>query len=191
MITHAEELDDATLVAAVGSRDEIALQEIYRRHGQALYGLACRVLHQPQLAEDVVQEVFLRLWNEPQRFDASRGALRSFLYREVQSRSVERIRSEEARRRREQRHEREIVLDDYDLEHEAWRLIRAERVKEALGELSDAERESIYLAYFGGHTYREVATLLGLSEGTVKSRIRLGLQKLAGKLEAFGVGERR
>ena len=185
-----QQLDDATLVAAVGESDQLALKELYRRHGPAVYGLARRVVVDADRAEEVVQEVFLRLWNEPERFDPTRGALRSFLYRQAHSRSVERIRSEEARRRREERHDREQLHPAYDVEIEAWELIRSELVKDALDTLADGEREAITLAYFGGRTYREVAVLLDLPEGTVKSRIRLGLNKLADQLEAAGLGAR-
>jgi len=185
-----KDLDDASLVAAVARSDELALQELYQRHGAAVYGLARRVLVDPDRAEEVVQEVFLRLWNEPERFDPTRGQLRSFLNRQAHSRAVERVRSEEARRRREERHDRENVGPAYDVEIEAWELIRSELVKEALDELSDAERQAITLAYFGGHTYRDVAVMLDLPEGTIKSRIRLGLGKLADKLDATGPGAR-
>jgi RNA polymerase sigma-70 factor (ECF subfamily) len=185
-----KDLDDASLVAAVARSDELALQELYQRHGAAVYGLARRVLVDPDRAEEVVQEVFLRLWNEPERFDPARGQLRSFLNRQAHSRAVERVRSEEARRRREERHDRENVAPAYDVEIEAWELIRSELVKEALDELSEAERQAITLAYFGGHTYRDVAVMLDLPEGTIKSRIRLGLGKLADKLDATGLGAR-
>jgi RNA polymerase sigma-70 factor (ECF subfamily) len=186
-----QDLDDATLVTAVGESDQLALKELYRRHGPALQGLARRVLVDADRADDVVQEVFLRLWNEPERFDPARGALRSYLYRQTHSRAVERMRSEEARRRREDRHDREKAEATYDVEVEAWALIRSELVKEALAQLAEGERDAITLAYFGGHTYREVATMLDLPEGTVKSRIRLGLNKLADRLEAAGLGAHR
>jgi RNA polymerase sigma-70 factor (ECF subfamily) len=186
-----QDLDDATLVTAVGESDQLALKELYRRHGPALQGLARRVLVDADRADDVVQEVFLRLWNEPERFDPARGALRSYLYRQTHSRAVERVRSEEARRRREERHDREKAEAAYDVEVEAWALIRSELVKEALAQLAEGERDAITLAYFGGHTYREVATMLDLPEGTVKSRIRLGLNKLADRLEATGLGAHR
>ncbi len=172
-------LTDAELIAAVAARDQLALATVYDRHGPTVYSLACRIVSTPQIAEEIVQEVFLRLWNEPHRFDPTRGALRSFLYREAHSRSIERIRSEQARCRREERVDREEARPDLDVAQDAWHHIRRERIATALLELSVGEREAIDLAYFGGHTYREVAVMLGIAEGTVKSRIRLGLQKLA------------
>lgn len=178
---------DAQLVAALERRDQRALEELYQRYVPVVLGLARRVLNDQSMAEEVVQEVFLRLWNEPRRFDATRGTLKGFLARQAHSRSVDRIRSEEARRRREERYERESVAVAPVPDQEVWGNVRAEGLREALGRLSEGEREAIALAYFGGHSYREVATRLQLPEGTIKSRIRLGLGKLSTSLEAMGL----
>jgi RNA polymerase sigma-70 factor, ECF subfamily len=182
-----EDLDDAELVRVILDGDARALEEVYARHGAAVYGLARRVLADNERAEDVVQEVFLRLWNQPERFDPQRGALRSFLNRETHSRAIERRRSDSARYAREERHDRERVEPAYDLEAAALDTIRSESMRSAIAELSDGERAAIAMAYFGGRTYREVAIELGQPEGTIRSRIRLGLNKLAGKLEASGM----
>jgi len=181
------ELDDVRLVDAVRAGDQQALAEIYRRHGDGVFGLTRRVLADGAMAEEVTQEVFLRLWDEPQRFDPDRGALRSFLLRQAHSRAVERVRSEEARRRREDRVDRESVPPPADVEQQAMAGLSSTAVSEALAGLSDVEREAIVLAYFGGYSYREVAARLDLPEGTVKSRIRLGLAKLADRLDASGL----
>jgi RNA polymerase sigma-70 factor (ECF subfamily) len=183
-----DELDDARLVAAVAQRHQEALAEIYRRHGDSVFALIRRVMADRSIAEEITQEVFLRLWNEPERYDADRGALRSFLYRQGHSRAVERIRSEEARRRREARVDREAVPVAPDVEAQALQGLGSRAVADALADLSEAERQAIVLAYFGGLSYREVAVRLDLPEGTVKSRIRLGLAKLADTLEASGLG---
>jgi RNA polymerase sigma-70 factor (ECF subfamily) len=183
-----DELDDERLVHSVARRDQDALAEVYRRHGDGVFALVTRVLQDRAMAEEVTQEVFLRLWNEPDRFDPQRGALRSFLLRQAHSRAVERIRAEEARRRREDRVDREAVLVGPDVEQQALAGLGSAAVAEALASLSSGEREAIVLAYFGGHSYREVAMRLDLPEGTVKSRIRLGLAKLADRLEASGLG---
>ena len=103
-------------------------------------------------------------------------------------RSVDLLRSETSRRRREERDARRTAEEGYDLEHEVVDLAVAERVKEALTTLPDVEREAIALAYFGGHTYREVADLLDQPEGTVKSRIRTGLRRLHRELVGAGIG---
>jgi RNA polymerase sigma-70 factor (ECF subfamily) len=182
------QVSDATLVVAIGRWRQDALAEAYRRHGGAVFGLAQRVVGDRTLAEEVVQEVFLRLWDKPDRFDADRGSLRSFLLAQCHGRSVDLIRSESARRNREQREHRSRAEAGYDLEHEVWDLAVGEHVREALEELPIEERRAIELAYFGGHSYREVALMLDQPEGTVKSRIRSGLQRMRGGLSKAGVG---
>lgn len=187
-IEQLHEASDTSLVVSIGRYHEDALAEVYRRHAGAVFALARRLLADRTLAEEIVQEVFLRLWNDPDRFDPDRGSLRSYLLAQCHGRSVDLIRSESSRRRRE---EKELTLAaeaGYDLEHEVWDMAVADRVKVTLQTLPDGEREAILLAYFGGHTYREVADLLGTPEGTVKSRIRSGLKKMRGELTGIGIG---
>jgi len=179
---------DATLVVAIGRWRQDALAEAYRRHAGAVFGLAQRVVNDRTLAEEVVQEVFLRLWDTPDRFDPDRGSLRSYLLAQCHGRAVDLVRSEQSRRNREEKEHRQRAEAGYDLEHEVWDLAVAEHVRDALRELPDDERRAIELAYFGGHTYREVADLLDQPEGTVKSRIRSGLRRLRGGLSHAGVG---
>lgn len=181
------DLDDAALVAAIADGDQRALAELYRRHSAAVYGLALRVLHRADVAQEIVQEVMVAIWERPDRYDAGRGALRPFMLRMAHGRAVDRLRADARRSRREDVHERDRP-ETGDLDREIWELLRADAVREAVGELTDGERRAIELAYFGGHTYREVASLLGEAEGTVKSRIRTGLRRLADRLEAAGLG---
>jgi RNA polymerase sigma-70 factor (ECF subfamily) len=153
------------------------------------------VLRSTELAEEVMQEVFARLWRQPDRFDPERGSLKSFLFCEAHGRAVDQWRSDTARRRREERALGGVGPDDVDvhgsdIEREVWDHVQAEKVREVLDGLPDTEREAILLAYFGGHTYREVATLMDQPEGTVKSRIRSGLRRLADALENAGYGAR-
>lgn len=178
---------DANLMVAIGRFRPEALEEAYRRHAGAAFGLAQRIVNDRTLAEEVVQEVFLRLWNDPERFDPARGALRSYVLAQVHGRSVDLVRAESARRAREVRDARRTVTVDHDLEREVWELTLHEQVRDALTELNDGERSAIELAYFGGHTYREVADLLGEPEGTVKSRIRSGLGRLRDSLKGSGL----
>ena len=179
---------DAVLVIAVSRYQEEALAEAYRRHAGAVYGLARRLLANPPMAEEVVQEVFLRLWNQPDRFDPQRGSLRSYLLAQCHGRSVDLLRSETSRRGREERDSRRTAEAGYDLEHEVVDLNVAEGVRAAMAQLAEGERRAIELAYLGGHTYREVARLLDEPEGTVKSRIRSGLKKLRVELIDAGIG---
>jgi RNA polymerase sigma-70 factor, ECF subfamily len=169
---------DSALVVAIGRWHEDALAEVFRRHAGAVFALARRVLGDGGRAEDIVQEIFVRLWNEPERFDSERGSLRSFLLAQTHGRAVDLLRSDSARRNREDREARAAAEAGYDLEREVWDMAVADRVREAVGTLPQDERRAIELAYFGGRTYREVATELGTPEGTIKSRIRAGLQRM-------------
>jgi RNA polymerase sigma-70 factor, ECF subfamily len=175
---------DAALVVAIGRYHEPALAETYRRHGGAVRGLAQRVVGSDFLADEVTQDVFLRLWREPEQFDATRSGLRTYLVAIAHHRAVDLVRSESARAAREQRSASPSDTTDYDVEHLAWDLAMAEQVRVALDRLPDGERNAIQLAYFEGRTYREVASLLGEPEGTVKSRIRAGLQRMQRSLAA-------
>jgi RNA polymerase sigma-70 factor (ECF subfamily) len=179
---------DVALVVAIGRWRQDALAELYRRHAGAVFGLANRVLADRAQAEELVQEVFLRLWNEPERFDPERGALRSFLLAQTHGRAVDMVRSDASRRRREERDARQTAEAGYDLEHEVWDMAVADRLRRSMASLPEPERRAIELAYYGGRTYREVAAELGAPEGTIKSRIRAGLERLRHQLADAGMG---
>jgi RNA polymerase sigma-70 factor (ECF subfamily) len=149
------------------------------------------VLREQALAEEVVQEVILRLWNQPERYDSERGSLRSYLLSITHGRSIDLVRADGARRDRERREARVTAEGGYDLEREVWDLSLAEHIREAVLSLPGEERQAIELAYFGGHTYREVASLLEEPEGTIKSRIRSGLKRMHSILGATGITSTR
>jgi RNA polymerase sigma-70 factor (ECF subfamily) len=182
-----DEFSDAQLVTAIARYSEVALAEAYRRHGGAVFGLAKRVLQSAPEAEDVTQEVFLRLWNEPDRFDPARGSLRSFLLAQTHGRAVDAVRSSTSRRLREARDATRRARSAYDMQHEAWDLALADQVTRAMEELPHDERRAIELAYFDGRTYREVARLLDQPEGTIKSRIRNGMRRMRTALSDAGI----
>jgi RNA polymerase sigma-70 factor, ECF subfamily len=188
-MTDFNEASDAQLVTSIGRYSEVALAEVYRRHGGAVYGLARRVLDNAAEAEDVTQEVFLRLWNAPDRFDPARGSLRSYLLAQSHARSVDVIRSQNSRRARESSDAMKTARAGYDMQNEAWDLTLAHQVSEALAALPDDERRAIELAYFEGRTYVQVAEILNQPEGTVKSRIRNGMRRMRRILVESGVTE--
>lgn len=184
----AVEPDDAAIPELVATGDRLALETAYRRHAQTVLGAAMTVTRSREIAEDVVQEVFVRLWNRPERFDPQRGSLRTFLAIDARGRALDLVRSLQARRDRE---DREATLSSSEtrpgIEEEVMQTTLSDQIRRILGQLRPAERDPIALAYFGGHSYREVARLLGVPEGTVKSRIRAGLERLGPMLEAEGV----
>ncbi len=178
---------DTDLVDGVALGDQSCLAEIYRRHGSPAFGLAARVTGDRAAAEDVVQEVLLALWRRPERFDPTRGSLRSLLLSMVHGRSVDLVRSREARRRRELRDANESQALSVDIDRHAWDLVVRDQVATALATLAENERRPIELAYFDGRTYKEVAEMLEIPEGTIKSRIRSGLSHLRLALSDNGV----
>jgi RNA polymerase sigma-70 factor (ECF subfamily) len=182
-----DEVSDAQLVISIARFSEVALAEVYRRHGGAVFGLARRVLSNESEAQDVTQDVFLRLWNHPDRFDAARGSLRSFLLTQSHGKAVDAIRSLNARRSREVRDGQLTARAAYDINNEAWDLALSDQVNRALDALPEHERKVIELAYFEGKTYVEVARALGQPEGTVKSRIRQGMRRMRSALVEAGI----
>jgi RNA polymerase sigma-70 factor (ECF subfamily) len=181
-------VSDASLAMAVARWEEDALAEVYRRHAGSLLGLANRLVRDRRLAEDVVQEVFVRLWNRPERFDPDRGSLRAFLAAETHGRAVDLMRSEDARRLREEQDSgsRQLAVT---IEHEVVEASYAIQLRQALESLSPEEKEALDLAYFGGLSYRQVALALGEPDGTVKSRIRRALSRLQHELKQAQVLE--
>jgi len=165
--------------------DDAALAEIYDQYSSFVYGLALRVVGDPRAAEDVSQDVFVGLWERPAAFDPDRGSLRTWLGTLTHRRAVDYVRREEARRRRAERDAARAVSAP-DVEELATAMVAAERVRAALDLLPSDQRRAIQLAYFGGKTYRQVAEVLGIPEGTAKSRLRLGLRRIAEALEAQG-----
>jgi RNA polymerase sigma-70 factor, ECF subfamily len=179
-----DEADDAALVAALSVHDDAAMAEIVRRHKRPVLAFARRLVGDNSRAEEVSQEVFMRLWERSHRFDAQRGSLRSFLLALTHGRALDVIRSDTARRRREEEHEAPASHAAAGVEAQVVAQSVADAMRLALSEIPEVERRAVELAYFGGHSYRTVAAMLGEPEGTIKSRIRAGLAKLRVALAA-------
>jgi RNA polymerase sigma-70 factor (ECF subfamily) len=170
---------DERLVARLLERDEDALGSVVARYGGVVFGVACRVVAEPTLAEEVAQDTFLALWGRPGAYDPTRGTLQAFLLGVARNKAIDLVRREQSVRK---------TKDALILEAEASAGVPAHEstvgfeerheVRAALGELSDVQREAIVLAYFGGRTYREVAVELNIPEGTAKTRLRDGLIRL-------------
>lgn len=167
---------DALLVRRLARHDETALHEFVEAYGRHVYGKAFQVLREAHLAEEVAQDTLLLLWWEPHRFDESKGTLRSFLM------GVARFKAIDAVRREQRIHSREPLLGEATEFLESPAADRgvedAMVVRAAVAKLPLPKREVIFLAYYKGLTYREVATVLDVPEGTVKTRIRDSLAKL-------------
>ena len=181
------EVSDAQLVTSVACSSEPALAEIYRRHASAVYGLARRVLNNRVEAEDVTQETFLCLWKDPDHFKSSRRPLRSFLLAQAYGRAVDTVHSLNARQRREVQEAQRASSANYEFDRKVWDFALEDNVSKALDELPRDERQAIALAYYEGYTYVEVARSLAQPEGTIKSRIGKGMQRLRVALSAAGI----
>ena len=149
-----------------------------------VFGVIRSVVRDPAQSEEVTQEVMLELWRTAPRYDRSLGAATTWALTIAHRRAVDRVRSEQASREREERHaQHHPVEPEADTGSVVVDLIDRERVRRAMDELTDTQRESIELAYFGGHSHSEVAALLDLPLGTVKTRIRDGLIRLRDRME--------
>ena len=181
-------LRDSQLVELVAQRDAGALEALYDRYGRAAYSLARRILTEETLAQDVVQEVFLSLWRDARRFDAGRGTVATYLLSMTHHRAVDVVRREEKLRRwRTSDEGLELEPDPKArVEDEVEASERRAEVRSALAELPAAQREALLLAYFGGYTQREVAVLVGVPLGTVKTRMAAGMRKMKEALQDAG-----
>jgi RNA polymerase sigma factor (sigma-70 family) len=178
---------DLTLMAAVGDRDAFA--ELYDRYGVRVYRLAHRIVRDARLAEDVTQEAFLTLWLQSPRFDASRSRPAAWLFTLAHRRAVDVV-------RREQLRQTETVdalahlADGTDVHGDAWHSVQATTIRQAMSQLSDAQRAVIELAYFGGYSQAQLASHLGEPLGTIKSRTQAALANLRSLLAAHGLRDR-
>ncbi|MGH8929423.1 MAG: ECF RNA polymerase sigma factor SigK [Egibacteraceae bacterium] len=172
------------LLRRLADGDQTAFVGLYEQVAGHVYGLAHRILRCPAQAEEVAQEVLLELWRTAPRYDASRGSGRAWIMTMAHRRAVDRVRSEQAARKRDDRNG--ILESDASFDmvaEEVERRMEHQDVRAALDQLTDLQREAVELAYYGGYTYPEVAQLLDTPLGTVKSRLRDGLIRLRHALD--------
>jgi len=169
-------LSDEAIVALVARSEELALAELYDRHGRAAYALARRVVRDPDLAEDAVQDAFLAIWRGAARFVPERAGAVSWIMTLVHRRAVDIVRREQ-RRRAEPLNEPDAGGGP-SAEDSAWLRLERERVQTALRQLPDQQRETLELAYYGGFTQQELAERLGRPLGTIKSQMFAALANL-------------
>ena len=148
-----------------------------------LHGIVLKVVRDPAQSEEVTQEAFIELWRLAPRYDASRGSVRSWAATLAHRRAIDRVRAEQAGRDRTEREAQKRPIQIDDVAEQVVANIDGTRVRKALARLTDIQRQAVELAYFGGHTYREVAVLLDVAEGTIKTRIRDGMIRLRDELE--------
>ncbi|MCU1611349.1 MAG: hypothetical protein QOH09_291 [Pseudonocardiales bacterium] len=173
---------DVELVRRLGDADGAALSQLYQRFGRPCYSLARRICADEGLAEDVVQEVFLTLWRDPSRFDPARGGFATWLLTLIHHKAVDAVRRESTIRRRTvaapEAGEDWSPTPVPGADQAAMARVAAGQVRAALHRLPVDQRQVLALAYFGGHTQREIAVLTGVPLGTVKSRMFTAVQRL-------------
>ncbi|HEX8767314.1 MAG TPA: ECF RNA polymerase sigma factor SigK [Jatrophihabitans sp.] len=186
----ATKTDPATLtledlVAAAARGDEQAFAELYDRTAPRVYGMVLRVVRDPAQAAEVTQDVYLEVWRQSARFDGDKGGVLPWLLMIAHRRAVDRVRSVQSSMVRENKYARLHEERPYDsVSEQVQTSLDAQRVRKVLDDLTPAQREAVTLAYFGGYTHTEVAQLLKIPLGTVKTRIRDGLIRMR---DALGV----
>ncbi|MDS1269260.1 sigma-70 family RNA polymerase sigma factor [Lipingzhangella sp. LS1_29] len=174
-----QQSDLDALIRTVARGDERAFEALYDQVSPAVYGLIRRILRDPAQSEEVAQEVLVEIWRSACRFDDHRGSALSWIMTLTHRRAVDRVRSTQASSDREERAAAAQATLPFDqVEEEATSRLERERVRRCLDSLTELQRQSVTLAYYGGYTYREVARLLSASLGTVKTRMRDGLIRL-------------
>lgn len=181
----AERLADEELMLLVGAKDPAAFEVLYDRHGGVAYSLAYRMVGERAAAEEVTQEAFISIWRSGGRYDRARGSVRSWLLGVVRNRAIDRLRAGAGKAPRLNLDD-EAILEERPAaertEEEAVRHETARELRSALGALPGEQSRVIELAYFGGFTQSEIARMLGVPLGTVKGRIRLGLEKIRSEM---------
>jgi RNA polymerase sigma-70 factor (ECF subfamily) len=180
-------LNDADLIGRVAARDPNALEVLYDRYNRVVYSFALRIVGDPQVAEELLQEVFFRAWQQGKAFSEARGAFVTWLLSITHNMAIDEVRKRRRRPQKADSEEPETVLagvadSSQDVEGEVWLSSLRTTIEAAMTQLPPAQRDAIELAYFQGLTQREISERLGEPLGTIKTRMRLGIQKLREQL---------
>jgi RNA polymerase sigma-70 factor (ECF subfamily) len=181
----AERLADEELMPLIGAKDPEAFAVFYDRHGGVAYSLAYRIVGERGAAEEVTQEAFISVWRSGARYDRARGSVRSWMLSIVRNRGIDALRSRAGKAPKLSFDDEEILEQrpaEERTDEEAMRRETASEVRGALGELPGEQAKVLELAYFGGFSQSEISRMLGVPLGTVKGRMRLGLEKIRGEL---------
>lgn len=185
--THRFDDELGVLLSRITSRDGAAFADFYGKTSARVFGVVRKVVVNPQMSEEVVQEVFLEIWTKAASFDAERGSALSWTMTMARRRAIDRVRAEAAAADRARTWGRAMHPAEYDsVVEDVLSADEEQRLTHSLTRLTPLQREAIDLAYFRGLTYNEVANQLGTASGTVKSRIRDGLVRLRGELTPAG-----
>jgi RNA polymerase sigma-70 factor (ECF subfamily) len=187
MVVDAAAGTPGDLMARVARGDSVAFAQLYDLMAPRVYGLIRRVLRNPAQSEEVTQEVMVEIWRTATRYDADRGSLTSWVLTMAHRRAIDRVRSEQSCTDREQAVAAASSTTEYDEVAETVTTnLEVEQVRHCLGSLTELQRESVTLAYYGGYSYREVAELLDAKLATIKARMRDGLIRLRDCLGVTG-----
>lgn len=188
---HEELSDDALMRALSYDHADWAIEQLYMRYKQYMYSLAYRILHDSYLAEDVIQEVLLTLWHKAALYQENLGSLKSWLQTIVRNRALDKVRSSVYREQQFTHLDMVAGLEIVSHEPELWQVVWGDEqtscLRRALATLPAEQRQAIELNYFAGYSHAEIASQLRLPVGTVKGRIRLGLQRIKHLLQAYGL----
>ena len=181
----AERLADEDLMPLIAERDAMAFEVFYDRHAGAAYSLAYRIVGSQSAAEDATQEALISIWRSGGRYDRTRGSVRAWALGIVRNRAIDVLRRESSRTPK-LTFDDEAILEQRPAEQltddQALRRQEASELRGALAELPSEQSKVIQLAYFGGFSHSEIAEMLGMPLGTVKGRMRLGMEKIRGRL---------
>ncbi len=192
LLFRIDEQDDLTLIAAISQGDSQALEALYDRYAAVVYRMALRIVKNQELAEDIVQEVFWRVWRRSSSFERGRGRVAQWLFGVAHNLCIDelrRMRSRPISVYEDVEHPliQQLPDEHTDVASEAWQAEQRRMITDMLDQLPNAQRQAIEMAYFGGMSHQEIATRLNRPLGTIKTRVRLGLHKLKSLLSANGL----